>query len=192
MIRTCSSPVMIGLPFGAAEVLDVRPGLWSQARDGPASRPVFAFAWDPRALGTGAGADGTGCQPGGPGRGVGNQARPCHRRRPTTPACRHRGAGSRTATTYLPGCGSPSGQPRLQGRWPLVGRGTGRDCHRSPRPVRALPGGPGQVDQSLAGRFDKVDLPMVTRVERYARHCRCCVAGPSWLRCTKGWSRNTV
>src|SRR5919112_5342494 len=35
-----------------------------------------------------------------------------------------------------------------------------------------------EADQTLAGRFDKVDLPMVTpvvtRVERYAGHCRCC------------------
>jgi transposase len=35
-----------------------------------------------------------------------------------------------------------------------------------------------EADQRLAGRFDKVDLPtvtpMVTRVERYAGHCRCC------------------
>src|SRR3954465_1711563 len=34
------------------------------------------------------------------------------------------------------------------------------------------------ADQMLAGRFDKVDLPtvapVVTRVERYAGHCRCC------------------
>ena len=36
----------------------------------------------------------------------------------------------------------------------------------------------GDADQTLAGRFDKVDLPkvapVVTRVERYAGHCRCC------------------
>jgi transposase len=35
-----------------------------------------------------------------------------------------------------------------------------------------------EVDQTLAGRFDKIDLPevtpVVTRVERYAGHCRCC------------------
>ena len=35
-----------------------------------------------------------------------------------------------------------------------------------------------EADQALAGRFDKVDLPMVTpvvtRVERYAGHCRGC------------------
>jgi transposase len=35
-----------------------------------------------------------------------------------------------------------------------------------------------EADQTLAGRFDKVDLPtvtpVVTRVERYAGHCRCC------------------
>src|SRR5260370_827813 len=34
------------------------------------------------------------------------------------------------------------------------------------------------ADQTLAGRYDKVDLPkvapVVTRVERYAGHCRCC------------------
>jgi transposase len=36
----------------------------------------------------------------------------------------------------------------------------------------------GEADQTLAARYDKVDLPkvkpMVTRVERYAGHCRCC------------------
>src|SRR3712207_3706795 len=36
----------------------------------------------------------------------------------------------------------------------------------------------GEADQTLAARFDKVDLPkvapVVTRVERYAVHCRCC------------------
>jgi transposase len=35
-----------------------------------------------------------------------------------------------------------------------------------------------ETDQVLHGRYDKVDLPMVrpvvTRVERYAGHCRCC------------------
>jgi transposase len=35
-----------------------------------------------------------------------------------------------------------------------------------------------EADQKLAGRFDKVDLPtvvpVVTRVEHYAGHCRCC------------------
>ena len=38
----------------------------------------------------------------------------------------------------------------------------------------------GEADQTLAARFDKVDLPkvapVVTRVERYAGHCRCCGA----------------
>src|SRR5829696_5478931 len=38
----------------------------------------------------------------------------------------------------------------------------------------------GEADQTLADRFDKVDLPkvapVVTRVERYAGHCRCCGA----------------
>jgi transposase len=38
----------------------------------------------------------------------------------------------------------------------------------------------GDADQTLAARFDKLDLPkvtpMVTRVERYAGHCRCCGA----------------
>src|SRR5215207_8632967 len=37
-----------------------------------------------------------------------------------------------------------------------------------------------EADQTLAARFDKVDLPkvapVVTRVERYAGHCRCCGA----------------
>jgi len=36
----------------------------------------------------------------------------------------------------------------------------------------------GEADQKPAGRFDKVDLPtvapVVTRVEHYAGHCRCC------------------
>lgn len=36
----------------------------------------------------------------------------------------------------------------------------------------------GEADQRLADRFDKVELPkvtpVVTRVERYAGHCRCC------------------
>ena len=35
-----------------------------------------------------------------------------------------------------------------------------------------------QADQTLAGRYDKIELPkvrpVVTRVERYAGHCRCC------------------
>ena len=35
-----------------------------------------------------------------------------------------------------------------------------------------------EADQTLAGRYDKVELPkvrpIVTRVERYAGHCRCC------------------
>jgi hypothetical protein len=35
-----------------------------------------------------------------------------------------------------------------------------------------------EADQVLHGRYDKIDLPLVrsvvTRVERYARHCRCC------------------
>ena len=35
-----------------------------------------------------------------------------------------------------------------------------------------------EADQTLASRFDKVELPkvvpVVTRVERYAGHCRCC------------------
>ena len=35
-----------------------------------------------------------------------------------------------------------------------------------------------EADQTLAGRYDKVELPkvrpVVTRVERYAGHCRCC------------------
>ncbi len=38
----------------------------------------------------------------------------------------------------------------------------------------------GDADQTLAARFDKLDLPKVTptvtRVERYAGHCRCCGA----------------
>ena len=35
-----------------------------------------------------------------------------------------------------------------------------------------------EADQVLHGRYDKIDLPLVrpvvTRVERYAGHCRCC------------------
>ncbi len=38
----------------------------------------------------------------------------------------------------------------------------------------------GEADRTLAARFDKLDLPkvapVVTRVERYAGHCRCCGA----------------
>ena len=36
----------------------------------------------------------------------------------------------------------------------------------------------GEADQVLHGRYDQIDLPVVrpvvTRVERYAGHCRCC------------------
>ena len=48
------------------------------------------------------------------------------------------------------------------------------------RPVRCAhcQGALRGADQTLAGRYDKVDLPkvapVVTRVERYAGHCRCC------------------
>jgi len=39
-------------------------------------------------------------------------------------------------------------------------------------------GGLDEADQTLAGRYDKIELPkvrpVVTRVERYAGHCRCC------------------
>ena len=37
-------PVLMGGPGGIEEVLDVTTGLLIQARDGPAPRPVFAFA----------------------------------------------------------------------------------------------------------------------------------------------------
>jgi transposase len=99
-----------------------------------------------------------------------------HRRRPTTPACRRRRVRSRTAPTGLPG---PA--PARAGR-----KGGGRLLAEAPdetvvaRPVccahcqAALD----EADQRLAGRFDKGDLPkvtpVVTRVERYAGHCRCC------------------
>jgi transposase len=52
----------------------------------------------------------------------------------------------------------------------------------SARPARCAHcrAAPGEADQILAGRFDKVDLPrvapVVTRVERYAGHCRRCGA----------------
>src|SRR5215203_2716111 len=43
---------------------------------------------------------------------------------------------------------------------------------------RMLAAALGEADQTLADRFDKVDLPkvapVVTRVERYAGHCRGC------------------
>ncbi len=48
------------------------------------------------------------------------------------------------------------------------------------RPVRCAhcQGALGEADQVLHGRYDKIDLPqvvpVVTRVERYAGHCRCC------------------
>src|SRR5215204_2547995 len=63
-----------GSSGGIDEALDVTTGFLIQARDGPAPRPVFALARrercaHPRAVGTGAGADGAG-------GGVGSQARP--------------------------------------------------------------------------------------------------------------------
>ena len=48
------------------------------------------------------------------------------------------------------------------------------------RPVRCVhcQAALGEADQSLHGRYDKIDLPkvapVVTRVERYAGQCRCC------------------
>jgi transposase len=59
----------------------------------------------------------------------------------------------------------------------------------------------GDADQTLAARFDKVDLPkvapVVTRVERYAGHCRCCGATtlallPEGLEPGTPFSRNIV
>jgi transposase len=50
----------------------------------------------------------------------------------------------------------------------------------SARPVRCAhcQAALGEADQVLHGRYDKIDLPqvapVVTRVERYAGHCRCC------------------
>jgi transposase len=59
----------------------------------------------------------------------------------------------------------------------------------------------GEADQTLAARFDKLDLPtvapVVTRVERYAGHCRCCGATtlaplPEGLEPGTPFSRNIV
>src|SRR3712207_4958914 len=59
----------------------------------------------------------------------------------------------------------------------------------------------GEADQTLAGRFDKVELPTVapgvTRVERYAGHCRGCggttlAAPPEGLEPGTPFSRNIV
>jgi transposase len=55
----------------------------------------------------------------------------------------------------------------------------------------------GEADQMLTARYDKIELPkvkpVVTRVERYAGHCRCCgattLAPPRWRHCPRGWSR---
>ncbi len=50
----------------------------------------------------------------------------------------------------------------------------------SARPVRCAhcQAALGEADHVLHGRYDKIDLPqvvpVVTRVERYAGHCRCC------------------
>ena len=58
-----------------------------------------------------------------------------------------------------------------------------------------------EADQKLAGRFDKVDLPMVTpvvtRVERYAGHCHNCGGNtlaplPEGLEPGKPFSRNNI
>ena len=49
-----------------------------------------------------------------------------------------------------------------------------------------------EADQTLAARFDKLDLPKVapaaTRVERYAGQCRCCGA-TTLAPLPRGWSR---
>src|SRR4028119_228680 len=56
------------------------------------------------------------------------------------------------------------------------------DGPAAPRPSRCAhcQAALGDADRTLAARFDKVDLPkvapVVTRVERYAGHCRCCGA----------------
>ena len=79
-------------------------------------------------------------------------------------------------------------KPKRQGpRQGSLGRkGGGRPLADNPdetviaRPVRCAhcQGALHDADQTLAGRYDKVDLPkvapVVTRVERYAGHCRCC------------------
>ena len=79
-------------------------------------------------------------------------------------------------------------KPKRQGpRQGSLGRkGGGRPLAANPdetviaRPVRCAhcQGALRGADQTLAGRYDKVDLPkvapVVTRVERYAGHCRCC------------------
>jgi transposase len=65
-------------------------------------------------------------------------------------------------------------------------KGGGRALAENPdetvivRPVRCVHchGALEEEDQTLFGRYDKLDLPkvvpVVTRVERYAGHCRCC------------------
>ena len=52
----------------------------------------------------------------------------------------------------------------------------------------------GEVDHVLHGRYDKIDLPqvapVVTRVERYAGHCRCC-GGTTLARVPEGLEPGT-
>ena len=80
------------------------------------------------------------------------------------------------------------GKPKRKGPRPgsLGRKGGGRSLVENPdemviaRPVCCAhcQAGLDEADQTLAGRYDKVELPkvrpIVTRVERYAGHCRCC------------------
>jgi transposase len=81
----------------------------------------------------------------------------------------------------------PEKSPRTGPRQGSLGReGGGRPLAENPdqtviaRPshCRHCRAAFGEADQQLAQRYDKVDLPpikpVVTRVERYAGHCRCC------------------
>jgi hypothetical protein len=119
-----------------------------QARDGPAPRPVFALARrercaHPRAVGTGAGADGAG-------GGVGSQARPAAEdARQLQPAA----LTGQEAEPRWQACPvrSPPGQPRPQRWWAPAGRGAGRDRHRPPLPLCALPGGAGRGRPEAGG-----------------------------------------
>ena len=81
----------------------------------------------------------------------------------------------------------PEKAPRQGPRKGSLGRmGGGRALAAQPdevvvaRPIRCLhcQAALGEADQRLHARFDKIDLPkvapVVTRVEQYAGHCRCC------------------
>ncbi len=81
----------------------------------------------------------------------------------------------------------PSRAAKVARRGPRLGRlGGGRALAENPdevvvaRPVRCAhcQAALAEADHILHGRYDKIDLPavkpVVTRVERYAGHCRCC------------------